>query len=329
MKHNFSIKQVNSPFEDTAFFARNVYKTEGFLFDCGRLGGLTNSEVLAISEIFISHTHIDHFYGFDRILRGTLLSGKRFRVFGPEGIIKNVRGKIDSYTWNLIKSYPVSYEVIELNSGKKEYETAVFSAADGFEMEKGSIKHEDIVLGDGFRFDFDIFDHRVPSVGYRISEKEMVAFKKDVLETEGFLSGKWIGQLKKSVLAGELEGTVDAESREGIVTMSIRDAQTRFLEDVKPQSVTFITDIAPSDENFEKAVALANDTSILLIECVFLEEDKDHADFKKHLTMTLSKEIFRKSGADKVRFFHFAPRYDQFRREFYDRLYSDMEEFIL
>lgn len=324
MKHNFDIKQVNSPFEDTAFFVRNVYKTEGFLFDCGRLGGLTNSEVLSISEIFISHTHIDHFYGFDRILRGTLLSGKRFRVFGPQGIIKNVRGKIDAYTWNLIKSYPVSYEVIELNSGKKEYETAVFSAADGFEMVRGSIKHEDLILGDGFRLDFDIFDHRVPSVGYRVSEREMVAVKKDALEN-GFLPGKWIGELKRRILSGELDGDIEAESSSGLVKMTIREAAERFIEHVKPKSVTFITDIAPSSENFEKAVALAKDTSVLLIECVFLEEDFEHADIKKHLTMTLSKRIFRESGAEKVRFFHFAPRYDQCRREFYDRLHSDME----
>ncbi|WP_303850425.1 ribonuclease Z [Seleniivibrio woodruffii] len=324
MKHNFDIKQVNSPFEDTAFFVRNVYKTEGFLFDCGRLGGLTNSEVLSISEIFISHTHIDHFYGFDRILRGTLLSGKRFRVFGPQGIIKNVRGKIDAYTWNLIKSYPVSYEVIELNSGKKEYDTAVFSAADGFEMVRGSIKHEDLILGDGFRLDFDIFDHRVPSVGYRVSEREMVAVKKDALEN-GFLPGKWIGELKRRILSGELDGDIEAESSSGLVKMTIREAAERFIEHVKPKSVTFITDIAPSSENFEKAVALAKDTSVLLIECVFLEEDFEHADIKKHLTMTLSKRIFRESGAEKVRFFHFAPRYDQCRREFYDRLHSDME----
>jgi ribonuclease Z len=324
MKHNFDIKQVNSPFEDTAFFVRNVYKTEGFLFDCGRLGGLSNSEVLAISEIFISHTHIDHFYGFDRILRGTLLSGKRFRVFGPEGIIKNVRGKIDSYTWNLIKSYPVSYEVVELNSEKKEYETAVFSAADGFEMVKGSIRHEDIVLGDGFRFDFDIFDHRVPSVGYRISEREMVAVKKDAL-TDGFVSGRWIGDLKRRLLSGETDGEIEAERSDGFEKMTVAAAKERFIEDVKPQSVTFITDIAPSSENYEKAVALAKDTSVLLIECVFLEEDVEHAEFKKHLTMTLSKKIFRESGADKVRFFHFAPRYDQMRREFFNRLHSDME----
>lgn len=325
MKHNFTIKQVNSPFEDTAFFVRNVYKSDGFLFDCGRIGALTNSEVLSITEIFISHTHIDHFYGFDRILRGTLLSGKKFRVFGPPGIIKNVRGKIDSYTWNLIKSYPVSYEVIELNAEKKEYETAYFSAADGFEQVKGSIQHQDIALTDGFRFDFDLFDHRVPSAGYRITEKEMVAVNKDKMSVKGYVAGKWLAELKNKILSDDLKSTVMASFESGEKEVPVWQAATDFIEYVKPQSVTFITDIAPTLENCEKAIKLAKDTTVLLIESVFLKEDVAHANFKKHLTLELSKYIFRESGAEQTRFFHFAPRYDADRKAFFSRVYEGMD----
>ncbi|MGE4317940.1 MAG: ribonuclease Z [Deferribacterales bacterium] len=328
MKCNFDIKQVNSPFEDTAFLVRNTYKTESMLFDCGRIGALSNSEVLSISEIFISHTHIDHFYGFDRILRGTLLSGKKFRVFGPPGIIKNVRGKIDSYTWNLIKSYPVSYEVIELNDSKKEYRTASFSAFDGFDQVDGSILHDDILLGDGFRLDFELFDHRVPSVGYRVTEKEMVAVNKTALTDSGYVSGKWLGELKNRILSDDMDSLIEAEMKDGVKEVKVSQAASAFIEYVRPQSVTFITDIAPSLENCRKAVQLAKDTDVLLIEGVFLKEDVAHANRKKHLTLDLSKYIFRESGAKKARFFHFAPRYDADRRAFYDRLYDGMDGLI-
>jgi ribonuclease Z len=325
MKNNFEIRQCNSPFEDTAFFVRNTYKSDAFLFDCGRLGGLQNSDVLSITEIFISHTHIDHFYGFDRILRGTLLSGKKFRVFGPPGIIKNVRGKIDSYTWNLIKSYPVSYEVIELNEEKKEYETAYFSAFDGFDQVKGSIKHEDLIIGDGFKVDFEMFDHRVPSVGYRITERDMVAVDKDKLLEKGFRSGKWLGELKELMLNDDLDAVLIAERQDGRVEMTVRQCIDEFMDYVKPQSVTFITDAAPSYENCEKAISFAKDTDILLIEGVFLKEDVLHANHKKHMTLDLSKYIFKESGAGKVRFFHFAPRYDRDKKRFYNRLYEGIE----
>lgn len=319
---------MNSPFEDTAFFARNVYKSEAFLMDCGKLGGISNTDILSIREIFISHTHIDHFYGFDRILRGTLLSGKTFRVFGPPGIIKNVQGKIDAYTWNLIKSYPVSYEVVELNEQRNEYKTAVFSAANGFEREDGSIRHSELTLGDGFRLDFEFFDHRVPSVGYRISEPRMVAVSNEKLASEGFKAGKWIKQLKEEILNGDRSTVISTETRDGKKSFTAGELEEKILEPVKSQSVTYITDCAPSFENVTKAINFAKDSSVLLIEGMFMKNDVLHAIYKKHLTLDLSKYIFRESGSASVRFFHFTSRYDNCRKELYDYLYEGMQGLI-
>ncbi|PLX71024.1 MAG: ribonuclease Z [Denitrovibrio sp.] len=328
-KLNYEITQVNSPFEDTAFFMRNVYKPDALLFDCGRIGALSNSDVLSITEILISHTHIDHFYGFDRILRGTLLSGKKFRVFGPPGIIKNVQGKIDSYTWNLIKSYPVSYEVIELNEDENEFKTAGFSAANGFEREEGSIKRSELRLSGDFRLDFTFFDHRVPSVGYRVTEPPMVSVVKEKIATNGFVSGKWLAELKDKVLAGELSGKIEAETSDGLKLMSVGDVAEKIIEPVKSQSVTYITDIAPSFENVQKAIKFANDSTVLLIEGMFMKKDVLHANFKKHLTLDLSKYIYHESGSELARFFHFTSRYDSCKKELYDMLYKGMKGKIL
>ena len=329
MKHNFHVRQVNSPFEDTAFFLRNTYKNESTLFDCGRIGPLSNTEVLSIKEILISHTHIDHFYGFDRILRGTLMSGNRFRVFGPPGIIKNIQGKIDSYTWNLIKSYTVSYEVVELNLDRKEYKTAIFAAANGFEREEGSIKHAELGLSDGFKLDFDFFDHRVPSVGYRVTEPDMVSVLKDKMTENGFKAGKWLKELKDKVLAGELGDDILAETVDGEQTFKVGDVTDKVIEYVKPQSVTYITDAAPSYENVTKAIEFAKNSTILLIESMFMKKDVLHANHKRHLTMDLSKYIFRESGAQFARFFHFTSKYDGNKKELFDKLYEGMEGRIL
>jgi len=328
-KNNFYVKQVNSPFEDTAFYIRNTYKNEAFLFDCGRIGALQNSEVLALRELLISHTHIDHFYGFDRILRGTLLSGKKFRIFGPPGIIKNVQGKIDSYTWNLIKSYPVAYEVIELNESADEYMTADFSAADGFERRDGSIKHSELGLSDGFRLDFTFFDHRVPSVGYRVTEPDMVSVDKEKLKSNGFAPGKWLAELKENILSGSMDKEITAATEDGNKVFSTGEIADMIIEYIKPQSVTYITDTAPTYENVSKAIDFAKDSSILIIEGMFMKEDVMHANFKKHLTLELSKYIFKESGAGKVRFFHFTSRYDSIKKELYDRLYKGLNGKIL
>ncbi|MDR2884862.1 MAG: ribonuclease Z, partial [Deferribacteraceae bacterium] len=105
---NFTVRQLNSPFDDSVFFLRNVYRKRAFLLDCGKLGGLEHSEVLDLGDIFISHTHMDHFVGFDRILRGALNGGGAIRMFGAPGFIGNVDGKFRSYVWNLVDGYEFS-----------------------------------------------------------------------------------------------------------------------------------------------------------------------------------------------------------------------------
>lgn len=50
---------------------------------------------------------------------------------------------------------------------------------------------------------------------------------------------------------------------------------------------------------------------------------------KKHLTLDLAKQIYRRSGSKFVRFFHFAPRYDRMRPAFMKRLYEGFEGNIL
>ena len=329
MKNNFSVVQVNSPFEDTAFFVRNMYKRNAFLFDCGKIGSLTNQEVLSIYDIFISHTHIDHFYGFDRILRGSLMAEKTIRVFGPPGIIKNVRGKLDSYTWNLIKSYAINFEVVELNESRI-HKHALFKAENGFEGIYSEINHNDIDLGEGFTFDFAFFEHRVTSVGYRIKEKPLYSANGELMSEQGFKPGKWVGELKQKVEDGYLaDETITVDTKEGMREMAVAELEAKFITKHSPQDITFITDIAPSYSNYLKALEFAKGTDSLLMEGVFMKEDILHAMDKQHLTLDLAKTIYKRSGAGKVRFFHFAPRYDRDRGPFLKRLYDGFEGEIL
>lgn len=329
MRNNFSVIQVNSPFDDTAFLVRNLYKKNAFLFDCGKIGSLTNQEVLSIHDIFISHTHIDHFYGFDRILRGSLMSEKTIRIFGPPGIIKNIRGKLDSYTWNLIKSYAINFEVVELNKSMR-HKHAIFKAENGFEGIYSEIEHSDIDLGDGFQFEFEFFAHRVVSVGYRVMEKPLISADSDTIAKEGLKPGKWVGLLKKMIEEGYSPNeSIEVDTLDGKAEFNVSELEKKFITKHKAQDITFITDIAPTWSNYEKALKFAKNTDSLLIEGVFMKEDILHAMDKQHLTLELAKTIYTRSNAKKVRFFHFAPRYDRDRAPFLKKLYDGFSGEIL
>jgi ribonuclease BN (tRNA processing enzyme) len=48
------------------------------------------AKLLRVSDIFVSHRHVDHFIGFDQILRLLLGRHQKVRVSGPEGFIEAV-----------------------------------------------------------------------------------------------------------------------------------------------------------------------------------------------------------------------------------------------
>lgn len=320
---NYTVYQLNSPFDDSAFFMRNVFRRQAMLLDCGRLGGLRHAEILTTGDVFVSHTHMDHFCGFDRILRGCLAADHHIRFFGPPGFIGNVDGKLRGYTWNLVDDYTFSIEAVEF-SPDGNCKTALFRANNRFEPEIREFTADCFTydIGEGFTLNYEFFDHRTLSAGYRISEPVRYSVQKEILAERGYRPGPWLADLKKYIAVDEPERMLTVPAPDGELNLSVKQLREEIIERQEPQLVTYITDISPSPENAEKAVDFAKDSTLLIIEAVFLEEDKAHAVEKNHLTLSLAKEIFMRSGSEYVRFTHFAARYEQMKAEFMRQLYE-------
>src|ERR1041385_7934180 len=115
MGDRFAARLVNGPFDDSALYVAFRFEKRAMLFGLCRIESRSFREILRISDVFVSHTHIDHFIGFDHLLRCSLNREQVLRLFGPKGFIANVQGKIAGYTWNLIKNYPLTLAVHELD----------------------------------------------------------------------------------------------------------------------------------------------------------------------------------------------------------------------
>src|SRR5262245_20761088 len=114
MKSAFVPRLVNHPFGDPGVFVAFRYGGRAMLFDLGRIDRTPAAELLKLSHVFVSHTHMDHFIGLDHLLLVFLARDQHLELSGPPGFIKNVCGKLAGYTWNLVDSYPFVLTIHEV-----------------------------------------------------------------------------------------------------------------------------------------------------------------------------------------------------------------------
>ena len=73
MRHLLEPYLVNDPFGDPLLYVDLHDEQRALLFDLGDLAVLPPRKLLRISHIFVTHTHMDHFAGFDQLLRVVLV----------------------------------------------------------------------------------------------------------------------------------------------------------------------------------------------------------------------------------------------------------------
>jgi ribonuclease Z len=200
---------VNDRFGDPALYVEFLFEKRALLFDLGDLHGLETRKILRLSDIFVSHAHIDHFIGFDRVLRVLMGRDKRLRLFGPAGFIDRVAHRLGGYTWNLVDRYAsdLVFTVMEVHS-ESEARTAEFHLSRAFrrEAERDLRLHEGLVLDDGgFKLRAARLDHRIPCLGFAVEEQAHVNVWKNRLDELGLPTGPWLRELKQAVLRGEPE----------------------------------------------------------------------------------------------------------------------------
>ena len=79
MTPSFSSYLVNDPFGDAGLYVEIKWARRALLFDLGENDALGPTRLLRANDLFISHTHMDHFIGFDRLLRIALGRNKTLR----------------------------------------------------------------------------------------------------------------------------------------------------------------------------------------------------------------------------------------------------------
>jgi len=318
MKPLFHPSPVNGPFGDPGLYIDFLFERRGILFDLGDISALPARKILRLSHVFVSHTHVDHFIGFDQLVRVCLGRAKRLHLYGPPGFLDQVWHRLAAYTWNLVGSYPTDFTIVAAEAhpdGKGM--SAEFHCRDGFPPEHaGSMVFHDGVLHDEetFRVRAAFLDHRIPCLAFALEEKDHVNIMKNRLADLGLRVGPWLTEVKKGVLRGEPDDSrIRAWWREegGMVErfITLGELKREILTIVPGQKIVYVTDAVHTPANGEKIVALAEGADYLFIEATFLQSEAGRAAERKHLTAHQAGALARRAGAARLSTFHYSPKY--------------------
>jgi len=308
---------VNGRSGDPALYIETLFEKRALLFDLGDLAALPARKILRLEQVFVSHAHIDHFVGFDRLLRLLVGREKEIGLFGPAGFVERVGHKLHGYRWNLAESYACDlvFVVTEIDE-RMATRTVRFRLRSTFAAEElGRGQLADGVVHDEatFRVSTAMLDHGIPVLGFALEEFAHVNVWKNRLADRELPVGPWLSALKRAVVEGEPDDFPIriAAARGGSEPHEMPLGTLRDLVTVTPgQKVAYVTDVADTAENRATIVALARGADVLFIEAAFAREDAALAAGRKHLTTAAAGEIARAAGAKRIEPFHFSTRYE-------------------
>ena len=309
------------------------------LFDLGPpIEVLPPRVLLRATHAFVTHTHMDHFAGFDHLLALGLGRVGRLVVWGGPGFCEQVGHKLAAYTWNVVHRYEVPMTIeahaIAPNGSRR---VVRFESRDGFapvgpvadaspaaaSVDAGAAGPAGGAPPDGGHLLLDeplfsvraaFVDHEMPVLAFAIEEKAQLRVAAGRLAAMGLATGAWLRTLKALVLAGAADDTpVDLAWRdargEHAERRSVGELKPLVLDTVPGRRIGYVTDLRGTPDNVERLAALLAGCDLLYIESVFSDADREQARRKNHLTARDAGAIARRLGARQVVPFHFSPRY--------------------
>lgn len=307
---------TNDPFGDPGLFIPFLFDQRALMIDLGDIERLSTRDLLKVSHVFVTHTHMDHFAGFDRLLRIFLGRNKRLHLFGPLGFLANIEGKLAGYTWNLVGNFTHPLVIHATEVRPEGCLIREYPCAGGFQP-RGETRRVDfsgvLVNEPALTVHTVILDHGIPCLGFCVQERFHVNILKPELDALDLTPGPWIQRFKVALYAGadpateiQVGDTAAGRPRKRFLLGELAQRITRITPG---QRVAYVADVAYNTENAAAMVALARGADHLYIEAAFLDQDRSMARKKAHLTARQAGIIAARAGVRRFSLFHFSPRY--------------------
>lgn len=298
---------VNGVFDDPLLHLRLRQQQRSLLFDLGDSGRLPARIAHQVSDVFISHAHIDHIGGFLWLLRSRIGDFPVCRLFGPPGLIGHIQGLINGILWDRIGDTGPSFDINEVHGDRLLRTRIQAGCRDREDL-------PDIRMNDGLLMDDPLFsvrtitlDHGTPVQAYAFESKAKLNVDQAALKAYGLNAGPWLNQLKQCLIEDNQEALIrlpDNTSRKAV------ELGTRLVTVTPGEKLVYATDLADTAANRNALSTLARNADVFFCEASFLEADSEQARRTGHLTARACGQIANTADVRQLVPFHFSRRYE-------------------
>lgn len=298
---------LNGVFGDPLVHVRVPHRKRSLVVDFGEGAKLPARTAHQVTDVFISHAHVDHIAGFLPFLRSRIGVFPICRVFGPPGLSDNIAGFVSGIHWDRVGPRAPRFEIAELH-GERLLRFDVSAGRSrprrlGEETVSGGVVFADAVMV----VHATVLDHLTPVLAFALESKLTINVRKERLMLSGLQPGPWLADLKDCVAAGRLDAPIGLPSGDRMTAGGLAD---EFLIVRPGEKLVYATDLADTESNRVRLQSLAREAHTFFCEAAFCEAEAAQARRTGHLTTRACAEIAVAAGAQRLVPFHFSRRYE-------------------
>jgi ribonuclease Z len=302
-----TVRLVNGSTGDPVLYLDYPGRDNALLFDGGDNGALSLDELGDLEAVFITHHHVDHFIGLDRIVRANLDCDKVLQVYGPDGTIRKVYDRIKSYEYSYFPFQKVVLHVHELlpgrmRSGRLECGRR-FPEPDVTEADwPGPVVYENAEL----TVEACPAEHTVPCWSYALVEKPGCHPDPEKLAGGVLRPGRWVGEVLDRLRRGDpAETTIEIQGG----TFTLGALAEQFFARSPGARLAYVTDTAWTEQSRPGLVRLARGAGRLYCDSFYGQAHAAQAAKYRHMTAAAAGELATLAKVEELVLIHFSARY--------------------
>jgi len=312
------VAMINGIFGDPLLHVRLRYQRRSLLFDLGSGERLSARLAHQVSDVFITHAHLDHIGGFVWLLRSRIGDFPPCRLYGPPGLARHIAGFIQGVLWDRVTFPGPQFEVNEYDGNRLRCFHLQATQPEP-QLHQESVVTEGVLRQEpGFCIRAVLLDHQGTHVlAYAFEPDKQVNVRKDRLLARGLEPGPWLNELKQNVICGNETARIHLPDDS---TVQVAALATDLLFISVGKKIVYATDLADTQDNRQRLIGLARYAHTLFCEVAFAEAEADNALRNGHLTTRACGEIATQAGVARLVPFHFSRRYMKDPLQIYDEL---------